>query len=381
MSGLVPSDLRKTNLVIDDTLLAGKIVANDAEFGNLTIRSGTVSANQIVTQTFTTQQVVVTTTGTSTGGSLLIAENVSSIVAGQIPQFISGGSTVVRSIPKSVFMGNTLSYFFMDGSDGNVTISGGTTTLTRDMYYDTLTIDSTGVLIPAGFCIFCQTALINNGAIRMNGGNGSDGSGASGGTGGTAATSTGALVSGQSGKTGGAPAANGSNAVGTATSLGGLGGVGGNSATQTGGTVTAGQSFIVGLTYLKNVAFWELLFRVNAIPATVFGGDPGGGGSGGAGGVGAGGGGGGAGGGWVMVVASSVSGSGTFEANGGNGGNGFGGVGGGGGGGGGGVVYILSLSNSITSSQVLVNGGTGGTGFASGASGNTGVYQNNVLTS
>lgn len=376
-------DLRKTNLVIDDILVVhGKLVATDSEFKNVTIRSGTLQATEVSTQTMVTQTVTTMNGSSTTPGTLLVAENLSEIVAGEIPEFTTDNSTIVRSIPKSVFMGNTLRYFFEDGSDGNVTISGGTMTLTRDMYYDTLTIDPTGVLIPAGFVVFCKTACINNGVIHMNGGNGGDGTGVAGGAGGTPTTSSGALISGQTGKTGGAPAANGANAVGTATSLGGLGGVGGNSATQTGGTVTAGLSFIVGteMTYLKNVAFWPMLFRVNAVPALMFGGDPGGGGSGGAGGVGAGGGGGGAGGGWIMIVASSISGSGTFESNGGVGGNGFSGVGAGGGGGGGGVVYFLSLSNSIVSSQVSVNGGVGGTGFSSGASGNLGTYQNNILT-
>lgn len=278
---LPEQDLRKTNLVIDDTLVVhGKLVATDSEFGNLTIRSGTLQATKVTTQTMVTQTVTTMNGSSTTPGTLLVADNLSSIVAGEIPEFTTDNSTIIRSIPKSVFMGNTLSYFFEDGSDGNVTISGGTLTLTRDMYYDTLTIDPTGVLIPAGFVVFCKTALINNGVIHMNGGNGGDGTGVAGGTGGTPTTSTGALISGQTGKTGGAPAANGANAVGTATSLGGLGGVGGNSATQTGGTVAAGLSFVAGteMTYLKNVAFWPMLFRVNALPALMFGGDPGGGG-------------------------------------------------------------------------------------------------------
>ncbi len=375
---MVPSDLRKTNLVVDDILVVnGTIVSADAEFGQVDIRSGTVEATNILSPLIETDNVIITGLA-SNGGTLLVAEDINTIVAGQIPEFVANGSTMVRAISKSTLMANTLSYFFLDGSDGNVEISA-LTTLTRDMYYDTLTIASTGILVPAGFCIFCKTAFINNGVIQMNGGNGNDGTALAGGTGGVATSSTGALISGQSGKTGGNPAANGTNAVGTATSLGGLGGVGGNSATRTGGTVTAGASVIVGATYLKNIAFWPLLFRVNAVPGLIFGGDPGGGGSGGAGGVGAGGGGGGAGGGWIMVVAPTISGSGTFEAKGGNGGNGFGGVAAGGGGGGGGVVYLLSISNSILSTQVDVSPGVGGTGFASGASGNAGVFQVNLL--
>ena len=35
---------------------------------------------------------------------------------------------------------------FGDGSDGSLTISSGTTTLTRDMFYTDLLIDGTGIL-------------------------------------------------------------------------------------------------------------------------------------------------------------------------------------------------------------------------------------------
>lgn len=44
--------------------------------------------------------------------------------------------------------------YFGDASDGDVTIAAGTTTLTRDMYYNDLQIDSGGVLQPNGYKIF-----------------------------------------------------------------------------------------------------------------------------------------------------------------------------------------------------------------------------------
>src|SRR5271166_403646 len=40
---------------------------------------------------------------------------------------------------------------FGDGSDGNVNISSGTTTLTRDMFYNNLTLSGTGALVTAGY--------------------------------------------------------------------------------------------------------------------------------------------------------------------------------------------------------------------------------------
>ncbi|MBM3131956.1 MAG: hypothetical protein FJZ95_02840, partial [Chloroflexi bacterium] len=43
---------------------------------------------------------------------------------------------------------------FGDGSDGDVTISADTD-LTRDMYYNTLTVNSTKILSTKGYRIFC----------------------------------------------------------------------------------------------------------------------------------------------------------------------------------------------------------------------------------
>src|SRR5258708_7049394 len=40
---------------------------------------------------------------------------------------------------------------FGDGSDGTVTISSGTTTLARDMYYNNLTINGSGALVTNGY--------------------------------------------------------------------------------------------------------------------------------------------------------------------------------------------------------------------------------------
>jgi len=65
-----------------------------------------------------------------------------------------------------------------DGSDGAVVISSNTT-LTRDMYYSDLTVNSTFTLNTGGYRIFVSGTLTNNGTIANNGGN------ASGPTGGT----------------------------------------------------------------------------------------------------------------------------------------------------------------------------------------------------
>lgn len=58
-------------------------------------------------------------------------------------------------------------YIFGDGSDGDVTISSNVT-LTRDMYYNNLTINATRVLSPDGYKIYVKWTLTNNGIIRRN---------------------------------------------------------------------------------------------------------------------------------------------------------------------------------------------------------------------
>src|SRR3990167_11397550 len=71
---------------------------------------------------------------------------------------------------------------FGDGSDGDVTITSGTTTLTRDMFYNNLVINSGAILVTASFRVFVKGTLTNNGIIKNNGN--------AGGNGGTGVTST-----------------------------------------------------------------------------------------------------------------------------------------------------------------------------------------------
>jgi len=73
---------------------------------------------------------------------------------------------------------STLSFqdIFGDGADGDVTISANTS-LTRDMYYNNLTINSGFTLSPSGFRIFVKNTLTNNGTLSRNGGDGGDGVG------------------------------------------------------------------------------------------------------------------------------------------------------------------------------------------------------------
>jgi hypothetical protein len=104
--------------------------------------------------------------------------------------------TIFAPVPSAAGLPSSI---FGDGSDGNVTINT-TVTLTRDMYYDTLTVDTaSGILNTAGYAIFCRTAcnITNGGAIRNLGPAGTAAAVGSGGAGGTAVVGT--MMPGQNG--------------------------------------------------------------------------------------------------------------------------------------------------------------------------------------
>ena len=288
-----------------------------------------------------------------------------------------------------------------DGGDGNLTISSGTTTLVRDMFYNNLTINGTGSIYTNGYRIFVKGILdLSNapiGAINFNGGNGGNASGSVAGTS-TSGVPNGSIGGSLAGGAGGA----GSTGVGTAggASVAGYNGgvsnssgAGGTNGTNAGAAAAAGA----GSTAVLRVRRWAVNF-LRGVTLVLSGSSGRGAGSGGGDGTnlsGAGGAGG-NGGGTVaiyanIVVRSASTASGAIQANGGNGGNGGNGsvgvVGGGGGGsgGGGGWVYLAynylmgpQVTNFITTDGGM--GGSGGNGFGtinpvlSGGSGGLGGY-------
>lgn len=281
-----------------------------------------------------------------------------------------------------------------DGSDGTITISSGITTMSRDMYYDTLTISSTGELVTNGWKIYAKTLITisGTGSIINNGTNGvaaSAGTVGAGGIGGIGSS----LGAGQSGTTGGAfgsntngsPGGNNASDIGYGGN-GGTGGAGGNS----GSNLATGGAGGTSATYLY---IPERVVRHDPLVGAVMkaGGEGGTGGGGGASSLlntaGAGGGGGG-GGGVVQIFCKEFNNTSSVgvTAKGGNGGAGGtaagGNSGGGGGGAGGGGGYIHIVCQILTSLGTLnVAGGTGGaaggragTGFVgvAGGAGSTG---------
>ena len=231
------------------------------------------------------------------------------------------------------------------GSDGTVTISGDTT-LSRDMEYNNLTINTGAVLQTGGYAVHVRRLLTNHGTIRHNGVAG--GTGASGGTA-LATRHYGGSTAGGAGRSGAGPG----NPGGAANpSKGGTGGAGGQAdASRPGGAA--------GVVTAPTVSQGTFNVPPNTITLTdklgneVLGGSGGGGGAqttSGASGNG------GSGGGVIMIAATSILNSGTIEANGGAGGNAAGSgdeLGGGGGGGGGWIVLVYNIIQDYGTLQAL----------------------------
>lgn len=325
--------------------------------------------------------------------TLSYATNASNLASGTVPTarlgsgsassstFLRGDSTWAASSGISTSDAVDLMPWWGDGSDGAVSLSSGTTTLTRDMHYTTLTLTSTAKIKTAGFRVHCSVLLdISNagqGAIHNEGNAGGNSSTAGGGSQGTAITATaiGGGVSGTAGGDGTTAAGVSSSNVGTASpSNGGAGARGGRGGTS-GGSQGA-TSGTIGATTARPIkrATFDLLYATTLISGA--NGSSGGGGGRGDGSYdGGGGGGGGGGSGVVWIAARTISRGGSTTAgclsvkgaNGGNGGPGQAGNAAGGGGGGGGsggwlVLIYGSLSGSSATNAITASGGTGGTG-------------------
>lgn len=280
------------------------------------------------------------------GGGLAIvkADNLTTSRTHQLPD--ESGTLPARE---------AMTAWFGDASDGNATISG-TTNLERDYFYDTLTIESTGVLDTKGFRVYARSLVMESGGAIQNAG-----AAASGKTEGAGATS-GTLGGGKAGGSGGSGGSGGTAGTDANPGLGGAGGDA-SSGGVTGGAVTQPAE------------------RPRALPQAAQLRDSSGtayaGGAGGAGGDDAGasdGGGGGGGGGVIYLAARTIEAEAgaIIDASGGAGGTG-GATADGGGGGGGGVVIAVYQTESGLSAAVDVSGGTAGAATAGGAPGSAGA--------
>ncbi len=261
-------------------------------------------------------------------------------------------------------------HYFGNGADAVVTISGGTTTLTRDMMYEALTVTSTGVLKTAQFRVYVQNYCNVNASGIIS----CDGNAASVGTAGgsVAAGSLGSNTA--AGGNGGTAAGNaGTNETNSGIGIPGTGAVTGGGV---GGTGASGAGGAAGTTTPMTATTgnpWDLHHaRTGTSPTAVIRCGAGGGGGGGDGTTG---GGGGSAAGYMMLAAYTLINNGVIRCNGGAGAQAAGGNRGGGGGGQGGIMVLIYHYYSGAGTKTVTGGVFGalqGTG-TNGAAGVDGV--------
>lgn len=300
--------------------------------------------------------------------------NTTSLVLGKTRALVIDNATTPPTVTVNGSAVDTVSQYYGSGADGTVIAATGT--LTKDMYYDNLTVNNNIVLSTGGFRIFVKGTLTLAGTGRISG---DGGVGADGGAGGTA--TGGSIGIGVAGGAGGAAGAAGTVGTSSNPGAGSAGGAGGSglAGAQAGGA--AGAVTQPAAANGGTVIFYDTALAIRGRDLAnnlVTGGAGGGGGGGGTGKVG---GGGGSGGRVVVIAAATVTGSGTITAAGGAGGAGLNhateSAGGGGGGGGGSVVLLYKTLNGFSASQLSAAGGAGGaaggTGGVAGSAGTAGT--------
>ena len=392
----------KTRLVSSNTTITmmDHMIAVDTTSGNITVTLPSATAGtegfefKISKVTNDTNALIVAPqTGESIGGATTGNWSLTSAYASIHIISIGGGKWGIIAVhdPISTNIGSSSDPIWSNASrgaiDGTVTISSNTS-LTRDMYYLNLTVNSNVTLTSNGWRIFVYGTLTLNGRISNDGGS------ASGTTAGIAPLTNhlGGGTNGGSGRTGSGNASNGVSSP-TANFLGGRGG-------QTFATLSGRNGGNAGvITYLQESDGGQNVMA--SFPYGLTGRCTGNGSTGLCGGTGGAGGalergitssgrsgGGGAGAGTVIVAARTLVGTGSITANGGNGADAAytGNLGsttaiGGGGGGGGGVVSVFYRFNT-SSVTFSANGGTGGMSFGNVSDGQNGenglVYVNQV---
>lgn len=246
------------------------------------------------------------------------------------------------------FSGNT---FFGDGSDGDATISGGTTVLAGDMAYGNLQIDADGVLDTGSYLVTVSGTLSGTGRIICNGNDAVD-------------FTAGARKN--AGYFRGAAGGNGGDFAGLAgqggdMAAGGDGGDGDSGTGGLGGSVFSGQTFPVKAGLPGDIVTYIAEYD-NAATG-------GGGGAGNGSDIGGGGGGSAT---AVWVAARIITFTGSIECKGGNGADGSADGTGGGGGGGGGYMVILAASGVHLPTYDVSGGLPGASGGGAGTDGEPG---------
>lgn len=280
----------------------------------------------------------------------------------------------IQQVPISMFGAKS------DGSDilatggpapSWATYSSDTYTLTRDVHFDNLTVNSGATLLCQGYMLYIAGTLVNSGTVGCLGNNGS------GITGGAIFTNAGTFYATSTGGSNGATGTGiggGNNSSTSTNSIGGRGGNGGSGGAGSGGTGGSVTAPAAATTSWKTLAFLLSQRTYNNVSALSINGGTGGA----AGGIDGGGnsvssGAGGGGGLNLFMLCNILDNSGTILSAGGNGANASAPSGGSaGGGGGGGAGSILIATNKVLNLGTITSvGGTGGLG--AGGSGNAGA--------
>jgi len=306
------------------------------------------------------------------------------------------------SVSWAVAAGGGSSFTFSSGQDGNLTASSGTTTLSKNTFYDTVTLSGTAKIVTNGWVLAAKVldlTAAGAGAINWDGAAGGNSTLTGAGTAGAAGTSQvlGAGSAGTAGTVGTTIAGTQATAAGASAVCNGgasaASGAGGISQSGLAGGISRAGTAVSGA-WPVGIPMFVPVKTLGAAIAVITGGNgaPGGGSGGGrgAGNEGGGGGGGGAGGGVLAIYADELritgAAAGAISAKGGtsgNGGNGSGtGGGGGGGAGGAGGGWLFLLVRTITGSATAIldvsgsAGGNGGTKTGTGADGAGGTGGN-----
>jgi len=147
--------LKRANRIKDQTTTTGTgtLTLGGAQTGYLAVGSGYSNGDRgLFVIQGTTEWELSYGTYTSSGTTLSRDQVVASSNSGSLVNF-SAGSKDVFPAPDAADGNAADAGMYGAGTDGNVTISSGTTTLTRDMYYNTLTMTG-GKINPAGYRIF-----------------------------------------------------------------------------------------------------------------------------------------------------------------------------------------------------------------------------------
>lgn len=344
--------------------------------------------------------------GSTSGTVTMVAPAVAGSPTLTLPSSVGTGAQTLTTDGTGVMSWGSNVALFGTGADGAVTISSGTTTLTRDVHYTNLTISGTGKLYTNGSTIYgTGTFDLTNApaqAVYSAVGTGNNASGATGG--GAASTNQGYSVPGFSQ---GVAGVNGTTAAGTAGAvnsrtygLGGDGGAGGagGAGTNAAGAASTTNTFVARYNNMPIPGGAKLLYLgsasntagagTNWVLFAAQGGSSGGAGGGDGTNTGGGSGSGGPSGGSISIRFSVINRGGATAASaiqalggpagaGGNSSAGNTGGGAGGGGGGGGEIEIIvgSLAGTVATNALDVSGGVGGAGgngFGTGKGGNGG---------